>query len=482
MAGSRFQRLSGESLVYGLGQVSGRAVQFVLVPVLTRVLSPGAYAVSDLVIAYSQTAILVLVMGMDGALARHFYQEPDRAARVRMVSTSLWFRLATSLAVGLVLFGLASSLSTPLMGSPDYGKYLRIGAITLPFTLLVLFANDVLRVTFQPWKFIALNGLQTVLAAGISLWLVCVQKIGVVGVLYGRLGADLVSALFGLVLVRHTIRPQFSAATLRRMAAYGLPLVPGAFAYGVLMGVDRYMLQHTRSLEEVAVYAVGIKFFALMSLAISAFQLAYGPFAYSVAHQSDAPPIFARILLTFVAVGSTGALLLSLFAPEILRWAVPPSYSGAGLLVAWLAFAAVAQGIYSITSIGIGLALRTHLLIWTAGGAMLVACVAQWFLTPRWGAPGAAAATFLAYATSALLTYRVSQRVHVLPYRGGRVLTLVLAGLVLALAIPRLAPAGFAGLGLKLASLAGFALLCGSLRVWTVRGAVAPRSLTRLQA
>src|SRR5262249_644640 len=162
-----------------------------------------------------------------------------------------------------------------------------------------------------------------------------------------------------------TIRPQFSAATLRRMAAYGLPLVPGAFAYGVLMGVDRYMLQHTRSLEEVAVYAVGIKFFALMSLAISAFQLAYGPFAYSVAHQSAAPPTFARILLPFVAVGSTGALLLSLFAPEILRWAVPPSYSGAGLLVAWLAFAAVAQGIYSITSIGIGLALRTHLLIWT---------------------------------------------------------------------------------------------------------------------
>ena len=35
------KRLTGESLVYGLGQVSGRAVQLLLVPILTRILAPG---------------------------------------------------------------------------------------------------------------------------------------------------------------------------------------------------------------------------------------------------------------------------------------------------------------------------------------------------------------------------------------------------------------------------------------------------------
>ena len=64
----RSKQLSAESLVYGLGQVSGRAVQLLLVPVLTRVLARGEYGVSDLVFAYLQTAVLVLVFGMDGAL------------------------------------------------------------------------------------------------------------------------------------------------------------------------------------------------------------------------------------------------------------------------------------------------------------------------------------------------------------------------------------------------------------------------------
>ena len=88
------KQLSSESLVYGLGQVSGRAVQLLLVPVLTRVLMQAEYGVSDLVFAYLQTAVLVLVFGMDGALARFFYQEPDREARIRMASSSLVFRLA----------------------------------------------------------------------------------------------------------------------------------------------------------------------------------------------------------------------------------------------------------------------------------------------------------------------------------------------------------------------------------------------------
>src|SRR5690348_5422069 len=165
------KKLSGESLVYGLGQAGGRAVQLLLVPILTRALTPQAYGVSDLIVAYSQTVVLVLVFGMDGALARFFYQEPDRQARVRMVSTSLLFRVVTSVAAALFLGLLAPLFAGALMSSAVYKKYVLIGAATIPFTLLVLFANDVLRVTFQPTKFIALNIAQTVFTGGAAIYL-----------------------------------------------------------------------------------------------------------------------------------------------------------------------------------------------------------------------------------------------------------------------------------------------------------------------
>ena len=53
------------------------------------------------------------------------------------------------------------------MPAPTVQDMLRPG-LALPFTLLVLFANDVLRVTFQPWKFIVLNLCQTVTVTGVE--------------------------------------------------------------------------------------------------------------------------------------------------------------------------------------------------------------------------------------------------------------------------------------------------------------------------
>ena len=304
------------------------------------------------------------------------------------------------------------------MGSDVYRKYLLLGAVTLPFTLVVLFANDLLRVTFQPWKFIALNLAQTVLTAGLSLWLVLAKHMGVAGVLYGRLAGDAACALFALVLVRHTIAPRFSAATLRRMLGYGAPLVPVAIAYGAITSLDRYVLQRTRSLEDVAVYGVAIKFFALVTMAVSAFQLAYGPFAFARASSPDAGRLYARVLAAYVAAASLAAMLAGLFAPEALAVVVPPAYAGAAGPAAFLAFAAVAQGAYYVVSVGIGLALKTPLLGWAAGGAAVVAAVANLLLAPRLGPLGAGIATTLGYVTSAVLTYVVAQRVHPVPFRG----------------------------------------------------------------
>lgn len=233
------QRLSGESLVYGIGQVSGRAVNLLLVPILTRVLLKQQYGVAELVTGYSASLLLVLVFGLDGALARFFYQQADRGARVRMTSSSFAFRLVTGVTVSLVLAAFAEPLATALMGGGVYTKYLRIGALTLPLTLLVLWCNDLLRVTFQPWKFVALNVSQTVLVGGLTLYFVLVKGLGVAGVLYGKLAGDALAAVLGIGLCRHHLRPRFDGAVLRQMLRYGLPLVPVAFAYGVIGSVDR---------------------------------------------------------------------------------------------------------------------------------------------------------------------------------------------------------------------------------------------------
>jgi len=482
------RKLSGESLIYGIGQVSGRAVQVLLVPILTRALVPGEYAIAELAMAYTQTAVLLLVMGMDGALARFFYHEPDRAARVRMVSSSLAFRIGTGLALAALLALCAEPLASSLMGGAAYAKYVRVTALTLPFTLLVMFGNDVLRVTFQPWKFIALNIVNTLLVTGLSLWFVLGERApggapgeagsgsGVVGVLYGRLIGDAASALLALVLARHAIRPSFDRVVLRRMLGFGLPTVPAAIAYGLITSLDRFMLQRTRPLEEVAVYGIAVKFFAVVTMGVSAFQLAYGPFAYARAREPGAPRLFARVFASYLAVAGCGALLVGLLAPELLAVLVPPAYRGAAGPALWLSFAAVAQGAYTVASVGIGLALATPLLGWCAGGAALVGALAHVLLTPRFGPAGAGAATFAGYLASALFTYAMAQRVHRLPYRGGRLLMIGGIALGTGLAGQALSSPGAAGLAIRLGLVLGYAALMAVLRVWSGGFAAAPET------
>ena len=458
------KRLTAESLVYGLGQVSGRAVQLLLVPILTRVLARDVYGVGDLVLAYSQFAVMFLVFGMDGALVRFFYQEPDREARRRMVATSLVFRVVLSIAAAAFLGWLAGPLAPAVMGSPAYRKYLAIGAMTLPFTLLTLFANDVLRVTFQPWKFISLNLVQTVVTAAVSLWLVLERHLGVAGVLYGKLAGDAAGAALGLLLVRHSIAPAFDGAVLRRMLRFGAPLVPAALAYGVVGAADRFFLQRTHGLEAVGVYAVAVKFFAVAMMGVSAFSLAFFPFAHARAQSPESPRLFARVFSLYGAVASFLALLVSAFAPEIVAWVVPPEYHDAAKPALMLTFAAVAYGAYYVACLGIQLSLKTAWLGGTAAAAAAVAVVANLVLVPRGGVLAAAEATLLGNVTLAVTTYVVAQSIHRLPFRGAMVAFLFAVALGLAIAAQH-AHSTVGGWALKLTAAAGFAGLAIAMGV-----------------
>ncbi|MBI5170806.1 MAG: oligosaccharide flippase family protein [Candidatus Eisenbacteria bacterium] len=469
------KRLSGDSLVYGLGQVAGKIVNFLLVPVLTRVLVPEQFGVSENVTQYTASALLVLVFGMDGALARFFYEQPDRQTRVRMVSSSFTFRLLTGGAVALALAAFATPLAGALLGGEVYAKYLRIGALTLPATLFVLFSYDVLRVTFQPWKFIALNLTWTVTVGGLTLYFVLARHLGVAGALYGKLFGDCLTAAVGLVLCRHHLKPVFDRDLLRRMLSYGLPLVPVSISYAVIGAVDRATLTRAFSPEAAGVYAVAMKFFAVITMGVSAFNLAFGPFAYARAQDPDAPKLYARVFTLYVAIASLGALLVGVFAPGLVGLLATERYAAAAAPALWLTFAAVAQGAYSVAVLGITLALRTRLLGGIAALAAVVAIAANGVLVPRLGAEGAAMATCLAHVASAVAAYVVSQRVHPLPFRPARLAALFGGALAAGLLAVRFAPAGWAGVGVKLVAVLGFVALATVLEVWKDRGAVRHR-------
>ncbi len=469
MSGAPLVRLTRESIIYGLGQAVGRGLQVVLVPIFTRVFAPAEYGVIDVLGLVATIAGFFIIMGTDAALALFFYKADEPEARRTVISTLAGWRAGLALVVALVVWMLAPWLSRVVLASPDYAKYLRITAWSLPLTLVVYFQNDVLRVTVQPWKFIALNVLNTIAVAGLSILFVVVMKRHVSGVLYGRLCGDGITALVGLVLIRHVLVPRFDRALLARMLAFAVPLIPAQLSFWAISYADRRVLLQFTNLTEVGIYAVAVKLSALMVLATSAFQLAWGPFAYAHAREPGSGRTFSRVLTLYTAVAAFLGLAIGLFAPEALAWLVPSAYAGAAAPGGLLVFGAVAFGGYAIVGVGANLAERPELQAWCAAAAAVVTIGLAIALVRPFGLLGVAVATLAGFLVSSVLLYASSQRVFPLPYRGVRALFLFLLAITAWAGTSWLAgvlAAGgreLLGLSLRIAVLTAFALVALAL-------------------
>jgi len=427
-------RLGKDSLLYGTGQMLNRAVQVAVVATLTRAFTPEEYGVVDLVMTVSVLAILFTVFGMDSALARSFYEAPDNEARRRKATTSALHRVIGASLVGLLLALWARPVSDLLLRSPSYEKYVRLLGWSIPFSSVVAFCNEALRITFQPKKFIWLNAFNAVLLGGLTLWFVMFLKLSVAGVFWAKLLADAPTALVGIVLVRHTLtRRGGSWADFRNMIAYGAPLVPMALIYYALTYADRQVLLRFSTLNEVGVYGFAAKIATPVLMAIAAFQLAWGPSAFAAAREEGHGRVYSRVLNLYVAGGAVVALLIAFVAPILVKIA-PASYEGAWQPGGALALAAVANGAYYIVAVGVQLRRENGWLVLTTAIAAAVTIGLAILWVGTWGVAGVALAMLIGFSVSTALLYVVSQWRKPFPYHGLACLGLFVLAAALAIA------------------------------------------------
>jgi O-antigen/teichoic acid export membrane protein len=207
---------------------------------------------------------------------------------------------------------------------------------------------------------------------------------------------------------------------------YGVPLVPITVATWATTMSNRLFINHDSGTVNVGLFSAGNKVAQIMFLAVTAFSLAWGPFAWSIAEEPDARRTYAKVLTYYVAVLGWLALVLSLFAPLILEIA-RPSYARAYQVVAPLSLAYLVAGAYNIVAIGASLSRKTIHLSWTTVTAAVVAVLLNVLLLPLpyMALVGGALATLFGNLVWVGLVYMVSQKLYPIPYERGKVLSCV---------------------------------------------------------
>ena len=422
-------RLARHSLVYGLGGVISRIVAIFLLPIYTNYLTPGDYGDVALLLAAEAVMVILLRAGIQSAFFRFYYLSPDPIERRTVVRTSFWFTI-TSATAGLLLgLAFAPEIASALNFGSGQTNLVRATAVLLWADLNYQQMTAVFRAELRSISYTVATLSNIAITVGATVMLVIAFHKGSLGLIVGNLAGTLVVFTALLAYRAKVLSFEFDRKLYRAMEHFGLPLLPSMLALWATRFSDRFFIKHFLGRSDVGVYSFGVMIASGLVLIITAFQLAWPAFAYSIEDDDEARRTYAHVLTYFLFFVIWAAVALSLLAPTFAHLlGHNPAFHPGARFVPVLVLGNVLYAGFTVVVVSIGRVRKTGANWIITGAGALVDVILNIVLIPRYGAMGAAVGLAGAYATMFLGMSWHAQRLFHVPYQWRRVLTMLGAG------------------------------------------------------
>ena len=405
-----------------------KAINFFLLPLYTKYLTPEALGVSDTITNVSAVIFPLLVMGLDSAFSAFYFEERSENHRRKLFNT-IWFTLLLASSVPFFLIIGAKYWSMLLFGKKAYAGLVAISLIGISLNLWYLPFSLLVRMENRMAIFALINITASLSMIGLNIFFVAGLKMGAAALILSSAiiqGLQLVLYLF-LGRTRLSIH-YYDNQMIKKMLKFALPLIPIAIVGWILNLSDRYILLWYHGETEVGIYGIAARFSAALAVFSNAVYMAYTTFAFDKQEDSNAQQQYSRILNAFFFMLGAVCFTVSIFSKEIIFLMTSKAYWSAYLLLPCILFGQLAYGINTIVGYGISFARKTqYMLIATTCGAGLN-IILNFIFIPEYGMVAAAATTLISYVLMVTLSYIFSQRVYPCEYR---ILRIVLWGIIL---------------------------------------------------
>lgn len=424
------KRLTRHSAIYGLSDVLGRSLSFLLVPVYTHVLSTETYGYVALIYSFIGLMNVLFIYGMDSAFLRFYMLEESKKRQT--LSTGVLTVAASSLALAIGTVIGAPVIDEWISPSADLSVYIRLSAIILMFDALSVIPFARLRGEGKASLFAGLKLAKVLLELVGNYGLVVVMGMGLEGILISNIvGSGLTCAVL-IVMTLPALSWDWNRPRLMTLLKFGIPYVPAGACVVIIELIDRFLLERSAGADVVGVYSATRKLGVGMLIFVNMFRLAWQPFFLETAKQEDARPIFARVLTYFLLITSTVFLATSLLIDYLVQTPFfgvtffAKAYWDGITVVPMFLLAYILYGLYVNLTVGVYLEKKTTTLPIITGLAAGASVLANWLLIPEWGMQGAALASVIAYAFMVIGLYLVSRKSYPIPYEYGRILRIAL--------------------------------------------------------
>ncbi len=411
-----FGKLFSTLGVYTLANILNSAIPFLLLPFLTKYLTPSDYAIVDLFQAASQFAIAIVGLNTFSALSRFYFDENEKSFS-EYVGNSLIVLLGSSIIVFAISLLFNVQFESVLKIPKDWIWLIVLYALSLNIISTLL---SIWQVKYKAVKYGTFRIIRTLFDVLLSIGFILILKYNWEGRILGQVIAVCVFSLIALYLMIKSkyVIFAFKLEKIKKLLSFGSPLILHILGGIIIIYSDRLFIANYIGLESAGMYAVGYQVGMIVYIIQTSFNQAWVPWLFERLKKNifeDKIKIVKFTYLYFVGILIL-AVCVALFAPLIYKLFVNDSYIKGIEIVVWIAFGFAFDGMYKMVVNYIFYVKKTYIIsiitFFTAG----LNIVLNYFMVTNFGAIGVAQASAISFFIQFILVWIISSRLYKMPW------------------------------------------------------------------
>lgn len=394
-----------------------KGINFLLLPLYTKYLSPAELGISDTITSLTSIVFPLMVMGLDSAFSAFFFDQADKAYR-KAVFKTIWCTLFFASLLPIFISFFSPYFSELLFSTKRYTLIVGISLVSVSFNLWYLPFALLIRMENRMTLFAVINVVASLSMISLNIIFVSIFKLGVNSLIFSTAIVQLLQVVLYFKLGRIKLSScQFDQFLLKKMLKFSLPLVPTALASWILTLSNRYILLYYCGEAQVGIYGIADRFGTIINLFANGIYMAYTTYAYDKKNDEDAKEQYARIFNGFSVAILSICFFVSLFGKEIIAIMADSNYKTSYLMLAPILYGQLLYGINTIVGYAMGFEKKSY---YNFISTFIGACVNLflcWLLIPSFGAVGAAYSVCSGFLVMAILTYIFAQRLYYVDYK-----------------------------------------------------------------
>jgi len=400
--------------IYTVTSIINAGIPFLLLPILTRYLSPEDYGI------VTMFSLLVSIFGVFTGLSVHgainrVYFEKDINFK-EYVANCIFILFISSILTFIVVFAIKGFISN-ISGVPE--NWVLIAVILSFFQFLILSNLAIYQARMKAKEYAILQIGQSLLNVLFTILFVVIIGFKWEGRLLSQFLTVFIFGIFSFIIIyKYWTEWSINKNYIKHALKFGVPLMPHTIGGMLMVSTDRFIITNILGLKEAGIYTAGLQVGMIIQLFADSFSRAYAPWLFEKLNQNYYNTKIKIVKFTYIyfIVIILFALILAISAPFLMKLLVGKSFYESSSVVLWIALGGAFNGMYYMVTNYIFYAYKTYLLTWITLFSGLINVPLTYLLTKNFGIIGSGMSYSLVLFLFFLLTFILSAKVYKMPW------------------------------------------------------------------